>query len=84
MAWHKDPYALGALSVTDFQTMGTDRYNLGAPVAGRVFFAGEATGLNMGTASTNGAFGSGIREAKRIMQAKEVVIRTRSRGSSPT
>ena len=40
--WSRDPFALGSYSYAAKAAMASDRRQLAAPVAGRLFFAGEA------------------------------------------
>ncbi len=70
--WATDEFSLGALSTNGFKTLSTDRFDLASPVDGRLLFAGEATNLDGRTASADGAFSSGVREAKRLLQVKKV------------
>ncbi|WP_261842719.1 flavin monoamine oxidase family protein [Aliamphritea ceti] len=63
--WQADPFALGAYSYTPVTARAEQRRDLGAPVANRVFFAGEATSSDY-PATTQGACLSGLREARRI------------------
>ena len=56
-----------------------DVENLAAPVGGRVLFAGEATNWFRG-ATADGAFSSGIREAKRLLG--QATVRVRPLGGS--
>jgi monoamine oxidase len=60
--WTADPYSLGAYSVTP--PGGIDNpAALAAPVAGRLFWAGEATAHVAWTATVHGAYDSGRRAA---------------------
>jgi monoamine oxidase len=63
--WRKDRFARGAYSyaVAGFET-GPAR--LARPVAGTLFFAGEATAEDLGT--VHGALASGDRAAKEILE----------------
>jgi monoamine oxidase len=64
--WASDPLASGAYS---FYAVGTDRSTrrtLGAPVADRLFFAGEATSTDH-PSTVHGAYASGLRAAKEIL-----------------
>ncbi|WP_460773263.1 flavin monoamine oxidase family protein [Microbacterium sp. GXF7504] len=75
-AWTTDPFTLGSYSTvttsTEPDTVYTDREALAAP-HGRVLFAGEATHPLIGM--VDGAWLSGIREAKRLLQTATVGIR---------
>ena len=64
--WASDPLALGAYS---YYAVGTDRATrraLAAPVAGRLFFAGEATSQDH-PSTVHGAYMSGVRAAEEIL-----------------
>ncbi|HEX5828678.1 MAG TPA: NAD(P)/FAD-dependent oxidoreductase [Candidatus Limnocylindrales bacterium] len=71
-SWLADPFARGAYS-----TRGTaspeDFVTLAAPHAGRVLFAGEATTLER-IGYADGAFTTGVREAKRLLRRASVDI----------
>lgn len=74
--WHNDPYTGGCYSRFD-PTIGKVRTEraieaLGEPV-GRVLFAGEATSV-AAPSTIDGAWLSGIREAKRLLQTASVAI----------
>lgn len=63
--WASDPYALGSYS---FNAVGADpkvREELAASIAGRVYFAGEATSRKY-FATTHGAYLTGLRAAREI------------------
>ena len=64
-AWAADPYARGSYSNVQVGASGDDYDEMAAPVAGRLFFAGEAT-CRTHPATMHGAFMSGLREAARI------------------
>jgi len=64
-SWSTDPFALGAFSYLGVGSTPAQREALGRPVAGRVFFAGEATSVTLpGTVA--GAWDSGTRAADEI------------------
>jgi monoamine oxidase len=63
--WAHDPYALGAYSYIAVGATPADMDALAEPVAGRLFFAGEATNSHH-WAAAHGAYTSGLREAARI------------------
>jgi monoamine oxidase len=73
-SWQSDPYALGAYSYPRPGTSGADFDALAEPVAGRVLFAGEATNQDR-YGYADGAFDSGIREAKRLLARAAVDVR---------
>lgn len=64
--WHSDPLARGAYSYLAVGAAPEMREQLAAPLAKRLYFAGEATSSNF-PATTQGAYLSGIREAQRII-----------------
>jgi len=72
--WMNDPFALGSYSAVVMKTNGDERARLAAPVKGRLLFAGEATNLDGRPSTTDGAFTSGIREAKRLLRTGSVRI----------
>jgi monoamine oxidase len=64
--WASDPFTLGSYSFNSLGSNPKMRDTLAAPVAERVFFAGEATeGQYFGT--VHGAYLSGVRAAKEIV-----------------
>ncbi|WP_194853023.1 FAD-dependent oxidoreductase [Nocardia sp. SYP-A9097] len=63
--WSTDPYARGSYSYPGVDAVPADRDTLAAPIADRVFFAGEATHDTDAT-TVHGALLSGRREAERI------------------
>ncbi|GAA3090634.1 flavin monoamine oxidase family protein [Streptosporangium carneum] len=74
--WRDDPFTRGAYTHLTVGTGPEDTEALAAPVAGRVLFAGEATsGTRFGHA--DGAFTSGIREAKRLLGTRSVELTLR-------
>jgi monoamine oxidase len=70
-SWGNDPFTLGAYSFITPQGSAGDAATLAAPEGGRVLFAGEATSGHR-AATADGAFDSGIREAKRLLRASTV------------
>ena len=64
--WHGDPFALGAYSYVPAHAMAA-RERLAEPVAGTLFFSGEATELNGHSATVHGAMASGRRAAKQLL-----------------
>ncbi len=64
--WGTDPFSLGSYSTPTVGVTADDYEQLAAPVAGRVLFAGEAT-YRLRAGFVEGAMGSGIREARRIL-----------------
>jgi monoamine oxidase len=65
--WHSDPFAQGAYSYVPAGAL-KDREQLATPVAGTLYFAGEATELEGHSATVHGAIASGLRVAKRVLQ----------------
>ena len=71
--WADDPYAAGAYTHVPPGSSNADLDLLGAPVAGRLLFAGEHTqSARLGYA--DGAMTSGIREAKRLLGTPTVAL----------
>jgi len=64
--WASDPFAGGSYSFPALAATRGDYDTLAAPLADRVFFAGEATQREH-AATVHGAYGSGLREAQRIL-----------------
>jgi len=69
--WTADPYTRGIYSYCARGSNGGDRLSLAQPEDGptglQLLFAGEATQVNI-FATANGAFESGVREAKRLLK----------------
>ncbi len=72
-AWAADPYTRGAYTYVPTGASRHDLDALGEPVAGRLLFAGEATS-SARVAFADGAMTTGIREAKRLTGAPDVVL----------
>jgi monoamine oxidase len=71
--WGSDPYSLGAYAYLRVGATGPDLDTLGQPLWGRLLFAGEATGhARVGFA--DGAFSTGVREAKRLLGQPRVLL----------
>ena len=71
-------FAGGSYSTPITTTSADDYDQLAAPVGGRLLFAGEAT-YREHAGFVEGAMGSGVREARRILgQAVDLVIRNRT------
>lgn len=66
--WASDPFARGAYSFLGVGAATADRQALGAPVAGRLFFAGEATHPAY-PGTVHGAWLSGERAAREVLAA---------------
>lgn len=66
--WGSDPLSYGSYSHVRVRSSGSDYDILAESVAGRLFFAGEATNRQY-PASMHGAFLSGLREASCILGA---------------
>ncbi|WP_367289552.1 FAD-dependent oxidoreductase [Laspinema palackyanum] len=64
--WSQDPFALGSYSHIAVGGDSGDRDILAEPIGDRLFFAGEATSRDY-PATVHGAYLSGIREAKRLI-----------------
>lgn len=67
--WAKDRYAFGSYSYPRPGCGKENRRTLATPVDGVLYFAGEATADHPGT--VHGAYLSGLRAAREIMQAEE-------------
>ena len=61
--WGHDPYSLGAYSFMGVGATPADRRMLGKPLAGSLYFAGEAVSENY-SATMHGAYESGLSAAK--------------------
>jgi monoamine oxidase len=61
--WGHDPYSLGAYSFMGVGATPADRMMLGKPVAGSLYFAGEAVSENY-AATMHGAYETGLAAAK--------------------
>jgi monoamine oxidase len=70
-SWTRDPMSYGAYSHIPPGASVADADALGRPVAGRVLFAGEHTQSER-LVYADGAMGSGIREAKRLLGSPSV------------
>jgi monoamine oxidase len=68
--WQNDPFSRGAYS---YGGVGSDgaREALASPVAGTLFFAGEATDVTGNNGTVHGAMASGYRAASEILQTLE-------------
>lgn len=64
--WGEDPFSRGSYSTPAVGVSAEDYEQLSQPVGGRVLFAGEAT-YREHAGFVEGAMGSGIREARRIL-----------------
>lgn len=73
-AWGNDPWSGGAYSHIRPGGSAADADILGMPVAGRLCFAGEHT-QSARLVYADGAFCSGIREAKRLLRSPTVQLR---------
>jgi len=73
-SWSEDPYSMGSYTHVPPNAEPAYLDVIGQPVHGRILFAGEHTqSARMGYA--DGAFTSGIREAKRLLRAPSVLLR---------
>lgn len=66
--WASDPFAYGSYSFYKVGSTPDSRATLAAPVAGRLFFAGEATAEDY-PGTVHGAYLSGLRAAEEITTA---------------
>jgi len=67
-SWNTDPFALGSYPHIPMGASAKDMEALAEPVAGRLFFAGDAT-IRQHASTVHGAHLSGLREAKRVAEA---------------
>ena len=67
--WAADPFAGGSYSYAAVGSTPDDRAALAAPVANRLFFAGEATSLDY-PATVHGAYLAGLRVARELLQGR--------------
>jgi polyamine oxidase len=65
--WSQDPFSHGSYSYIAVGATAEDYVSLSEAVSNRLFFAGEATSQKY-SATTHGAYLSGIREAEKIKQ----------------
>lgn len=72
--WGHDPFTRGSYSYLRLGSSPADQNALGAPVGGRLLFAGEASNPER-YGYADGAFSTGIREAKRLLRARTVQLR---------
>lgn len=77
--WGTDPFSRGAYTYLALGSGPAEIETLAAPAFGRVLFAGEATSPHR-FAHTDGAFTSGVREAKRLLGSGSVRLRLRRQG----
>jgi len=68
--WGKDPFACGSYSYPSITSTSEDYKQLAAPVANKLFFAGEATSTN-NPSTVHGAYLSGIYAANLIRSKKD-------------
>jgi monoamine oxidase len=66
--WQEDPFSRGAYSYAAVGGIGAAR-RLAEPVAGTVFFAGEATNSDGYNGTVHGAIATGLRAAKELLQS---------------
>ena len=72
--WGNDPFSHGSYSYIPVGATPADQTALAAPVAGRILFAGEASSKER-FGYADGAFSTGIREAKRLLGSASVQLR---------
>ena len=65
--WHSDPFSRGSYSYYPVGSSPADRDILAGSVNKQIYFAGEATHHDY-PATTHGAYLSGIREARRVLE----------------
>ena len=71
--WWRDPFSRGSYTYLAEGATPDDLEHLGQPHAGRILFAGEATGYAR-AGFADGALLTGIREAKRLTERAEVEL----------
>jgi len=76
-SWGNDPWACGAYSHIRPGGAAADADLLGTPLGGRLCFAGEHT-QSARLVYADGAFCSGIREAKRLLRSPRVELKCRA------
>jgi monoamine oxidase len=72
-AWGSEPFTRGAYTYMRPGCTPDDLDELGLPIGGRLLFAGEATG-SARAGFADGAFSTGIREAKRLLGQPRVLL----------
>jgi len=65
--WGADPYVRGLYSYPTIETTETHRETLARPLAGRLFFAGEATDTTGHSGTVHGAMETGWRAAAEVL-----------------
>ncbi len=73
MNWVDEPYTRGGYSVTPPGGIGL-REVLAAPLAGRLFWAGEAVASEAWAATVHGAYASGRRAAAELLQTRDKTL----------
>ena len=72
--WGRDPFTRGSYSYLKLGSTPAHQEALAGPVGGRLLFAGEASNPQR-YGYADGAFSTGIREAKRLLRAGSVRLR---------
>lgn len=72
-AWSTDPFALGSYSFLKVGSSSADREALAAPIADRIFFAGEAADVDY-PSTVQGAIFSGRRAADAVMEETDGTV----------
>ncbi|MCB0018974.1 MAG: FAD-dependent oxidoreductase [Anaerolineales bacterium] len=67
-SWQTDPFSQGSYSFSHVDQQAEDRRRLAATVAGKLYFAGEATHPAY-YATVHGAFESGVRAARELLKS---------------
>jgi polyamine oxidase len=73
--WTSDPWSRGAYSFFPTGSGPADRHALAAPVADRLFFAGEATDTTGQSATVAGAIRTGERAANELLTVRRATAR---------
>lgn len=67
--WGKEEYIAGGFSYPRAGSSNTDRINIGQPINGKIFFAGEATDVTGDAGTINGALASAIRATDELVES---------------
>ena len=71
--WRTDPFSRGSYSFIAVGASAEHQHRLAEPVAGRILFGGEASSWSR-YGYADGAFSTGVREAKRLLRAAAVQV----------
>lgn len=79
--WQSDPFSRGSYSYAKVGTTPKDFESMSRPVGSTVLFAGEATNRQH-PATVHGAYISGVREAKRVVEMSDYTPREKAKYAS--